>query len=254
MQVALLGKQLLFSLTVISLMFFLNISAGYADDDRSDHSSSKISKVHGFDISHFNGDVSWPTVKDSRNHFVVLKATEGVDWVDPTFKSHWIESKRAGLIRGAYHFFVAHDDPVEEARWYIENVTLEPGDLPPIVDVERADKKEMATLADNLSLFVSTIEEHFGVKPIIYTGPNFWSSFIKKPFPEHHLWIADYGVDQPILPKGWKRWTFWQYSQEGALKGVEKPVDFNTFAGSLEELKALLMTEKQDSQPEKSPS
>ncbi len=199
------------------------------------------SAVHGFDVSHFNGGVSWDVVSKNDLNFVVLKATEGVDWVDPSFASHWQESKKNGFIRGAYHFFVSADDPVAEANWFIQNVALEPGDLPPVVDVERADKKDLPNLTANLKIFVSALEKHFGVPPIIYTGPKFWSSSIKEPFPNHALWVAEYGVTQPALPNGWNNWTFWQYSQQGVVSGVEKAVDLNTFTGTIEDLRKLLL-------------
>lgn len=210
-------------------------------DPTSNAGSAAQYPVGGFDISHFNGEVDWSKVADTKKRFVVLKATEGIDWVDPTFNTHWVAAKKAGLVRGAYHFFVSHDDPAQEAEWYIKNVALEKGDLPPIVDVERAEKTDLTDLAKRLREFVRKLEAHFGEKPIIYTGPNFWNSYIKEPFEDHHLWIADYGVPEPVMPHGWKRWTFWQFTQQASLPGVEKSVDLNSFAGGQAELDRLLL-------------
>lgn len=207
-------------------LFFLTLNSAGAD-------------VQGADLSHFNGEVEWDQVEKSDLRFVVLKATEGVDWVDPTFAEHWESAKKSGFVRGAYHFFVSHDDPLEEAKWYVENVELEPGDLPPIVDVERADKKDKADLSKNLKSFLEVIEDHYGVKPIIYTGAKFWDSTIGEPLDGYHLWVAHYGVPKPSLPSGWDRWTFWQYTQGGKVEGIEKEVDLNRFSESEASLESL---------------
>lgn len=227
-------------LLILSLLILC--ASAYADSASVDEAKEQVTpQVEGFDISHFNGAVDWKRVAQSKKHFVVLKATEGVDWVDPTFAEHWSASKASGLVRGAYHFFVAHDDPIQEADWYIKNVSLEKGDLPPIVDVERAEKSDLLEISKRLRTFIARLEAHFHAKPIIYTGPNFWNTYIKEPFEEHHLWVADYGVSEPVIPAGWKQWTFWQFTQQASLPGIEKAVDLNAFAGTRKELGQMLL-------------
>lgn len=227
-----------FSISALSLAV-LCMAGFYASHAIAD--SKRADSPSGFDVSHFNGEIDWKRVSSTGTDFVVFKATEGIDWLDPTFSEHWKAAKTHGIIRGAYHFFVAHDDPMQEALWYIKNVALESGDLPPIIDVERAKKTETAGLSNKIRAFVSTIEKHYGTKPIIYTGPNFWNSHVKDGFNQHHLWIADYAVPQPVLPGGWKKWTFWQFTQQAELEGVEKPVDMNRFSGTHEDLQRILL-------------
>lgn len=41
---------------------------------------------------------------------------------------------------------------------------------------------------------------------------------------------------QPTLPRGWFKWTFWQYSEKGQVNGINAKVDLNLFNGSLEDL------------------
>ncbi|MCB0334556.1 MAG: hypothetical protein KDD55_13720 [Bdellovibrionales bacterium] len=193
--------------------------------------------IHGIDLSHFNGEVQWPVLRklENRPHFIVLKATEGIDYLDPAFNDHWEAALQHGFIRGAYHFFVAHDDPIAEAQWYIKNVSLQKGDLYPIVDVERATKNEKPGLKQRLQQFLSYLEKHYGVAPIVYTGPNFWNTSIGGSIHDGELWIAQYEVDAPSIPIGWNDWSFWQFTQEGKIAGVEKPVDMNRFSHSRKE-------------------
>ena len=41
---------------------------------------------------------------------------------------------------------------------------------------------------------------------------------------------------QPSLPRGWFKWTFWQYSEKGRVNGINAKVDLNVFNGTLEDL------------------
>ena len=41
---------------------------------------------------------------------------------------------------------------------------------------------------------------------------------------------------QPYLPRGWYKWTFWQYSEKGVVNGINAKVDMDLFNGTLEEL------------------
>ena len=57
-------------------------------------------------------------------------------------------------------------------------------------------------------------------------------------FSNYPLWIANYGVEAPAVPAnnwGGKSWTFWQYSDDGVVPGVNggaPPVDVNRYRGS----------------------
>jgi len=195
----------------------------------------------GIDVSHFSGDVDWSQVRKADSRFAFLKATEGNDWVDPTFQKHMTAAKQAGLVRGAYHFFVAHDDPEPQAENFIKNVTLEPGDLPPVVDVETMSSRPVDDLPARLRTWLKMVEDHYGVKPIIYTSPRFWNNEVKADFSDHPLWVAEYRDDLPTVPQGWLGWVFWQNQGDQKTPGVGKTADLNYFNGGMADLKRLLM-------------
>ncbi|HSR70457.1 MAG TPA: GH25 family lysozyme, partial [Acidobacteriota bacterium] len=136
-------------------------------------------KLHtGVDVSHHSGAIDWKQVAAQGHGFAIAKATEGVDLKDSTFDAHWKEIKEAGLLRGAYHFYVTEDPPHEQASFFIENVQLERGDLAPIVDIELiGHNTTLEGLAQRLKTFVELLEGHYGIKPIIYTSPNFWDKY-----------------------------------------------------------------------------
>src|SRR4026207_1273253 len=98
--------------------------------------------IHGIDVSKYQQTISWDAVKemkvkDIQLGFVFIKATEGIIKTDPQFRRNWKKSKQAGMIRGAYHFFLATKDGREQAENFISSVDLEEGDLPPVVDIEQ---------------------------------------------------------------------------------------------------------------------
>ena len=62
--------------------------------------------IHGFDISHHQGDVDWIEVaKDPNAGYIFLKATEGANFIDRNYRRNFREAKIAGLKVGSYHFF-----------------------------------------------------------------------------------------------------------------------------------------------------
>ncbi len=198
----------------------------------------------GIDISHHNGAVDWPVLKKNGTAFVFIKATDGLDYLDPMFNSHFAAAKEAGVIRGAYHFYESNDDGLAQAEWFIKNVPLLPGDLPPVVDIERVKTPVPSDIHANFNTFVNRLEEYYGHRPIIYTGERFWEHVMREHLPGYKLWIAHYGVPRPTVPPEWSGWNFWQFTEECMVEGVEKKVDCSYFNGSENELLRLLMERK----------
>src|SRR5262245_43937892 len=96
--------------------------------------------LDGIDVSHYDGAIDWAAVKASGQAFAVAKSTEGTSYVDPTFATNWAAMKQHGVVRSAYHFFHANLDPIAEADHFLKIMgPLEPGDLPPVLDLEVDD-------------------------------------------------------------------------------------------------------------------
>lgn len=201
-----------------------------------------VEELHrGIDVSVHSGAVDWGQVAAAGHRFAFVKATEGDDLEDPAFDDHWRALKQAGLLRGAYHFYVTEDDPEEQARFFIDTVHLEPGDLAPVVDVELIGHDTAAGLADRLKTWLERVEAHYGVKPIIYTTAKFWDDHFPGEFGEYPLWVAEYGVEEPRLPAGWKTWHLWQWNENMAVPGVEKGADLTRVHPAIADLSALLV-------------
>ena len=114
--------------------------------------------------------------------FSFIKATEGLSFVDNQFARNWRKSSQAGMIRGAYHYFIAYKSGKEQAQNFINTVDLKPGDLPPVLDVETISGSNVAELQEHVWEWLHTVEEHYGVKPIIYTGADFYAKYLGDAF------------------------------------------------------------------------
>lgn len=116
---------------------------------------------------------------------------------------------------------------------------LDSGDLPPVLDIEKRGKDENQLRRD-LKLWLDKIEQHYKVKPILYTSYKFKTRYLNDSvFNSYPYWIAHYYVDS-VEYRG--EWKFWQHTDVGTLPGIREKVDLNIFNGSLEELQ--LMTIK----------
>jgi lysozyme len=108
--------------------------------------------------------------------FAFIKATEGTGRTDPFFKRNWERSKKAGIVRGAYHFFIASRDGTLQAKNFTQTVTLESGDLPPVLDIEQTFGLAPETIRNEVRKWCTYIEAYYGVKPIIYTNADFYNA------------------------------------------------------------------------------
>lgn len=200
--------------------------------------------IHGIDVSKYQATIAWPEVKAMqvahiRLSFSFIKATEGIGNVDPHFKKNWKRARDAGIYRGAYHFFIASKDGRMQAEHFIRQVSLQAGDLPPVLDIEQVNGSSTAVIQREAKKWLAIIEEYYGVKPIIYTNVDFYNRHLGSAFDDYPLWVAHYYQrKQPRISRGW---VFWQHSDEGRVNGISSPVDFNVFNGDSTEFRELLI-------------
>lgn len=201
-------------------------------------------KTFGFDISHYQNvkDIQWDSLSIGNKtiplKFVVLRATMGNRSKDRNFEEFWELSKKHQLIRGAYHFYRADEDPVKQANNFLENVKLEEGDLVPVLDIEKIPvRNSKEKLLENLKIWLKIVEEKYGEKPIIYTYYHYYRDHLKGEFDDYPLWLANYNdVAQPSPNDDWK---IWQFTEKGIVYGINTKVDLNVFNGNLWSLKRL---------------
>lgn len=171
--------------------------------------------------------------------FAFIKATEGTSITDPFFKRNWKRAREAGMPRGAYHFFNPKKDGKSQAKHFIKKVQLQPGDLPPVLDVEKGWNVKKEKLQQEIRSWLQEVEAAYGVKPIIYTYVTFYEKYLKGSFDDYPLWIAHYF--QQHSPRIHRDWQFWQHSESGRVNGIVSKVDFNVFSGDSIAFRELLI-------------
>ena len=201
-------------------------------------------RIHGIDVSKYQQRINWESVKemqveDVRIGFAFIKATEGINNKDAFFKRNWKHCKDVMLARGAYHFFLGTKSVKLQAENFINQVDLESGDLPPVLDVEQTNGVPGDKLRERVKEWLVTIENHYGVRPIIYTNVDFYKFYLKDAFDEYPLWVAHYL--QKEKPRIYRNWHFWQYSELGRVNGILSKVDFNVFNGDSTEFRKMLI-------------
>lgn len=197
------------------------------------------SNARGIDVSAFQGSINWKQVAADGISFAWIKATEGTTITDSAFGTSYRDAKNAGILRGAYHFArpgagSAHD----QAQQFVSVVQASGGfdQLPPVLDVEDDGGLSPDALATWIEDWMSIVKATAGSQPILYTYTSFADSHLNAALSNTPLWIASYQVNQPKDTSGWTHWTFWQYSDTGAVRGITGHVDLDVYAGTASDL------------------
>lgn len=202
-------------------------------------------EVHGLDLSHYQGRIDWDALAEHRDdhfplRFVFIKATEGATHTDPRFADNFEQAQSHQFVRGAYHYFIPQTDADLQARHFIQTVSLEPGDLPPVLDVETTGRRPAKQLREAVRTWMDTVAAHYGVMPILYTSYKFKRRYLDTPeFDDYPYWIAHYYVDSVSYQRPW---AFWQHTDVGRVDGIDEAVDLNVFNGSMDELLQLTLS------------
>jgi len=198
--------------------------------------------LFGIDVSHYQGDVDWDEplkIQDSFPvSFVFVRATAGKDLKDRKFESHWKDLKRKNIIRGAYHYYRPNENSFQQADNFIKTVKLEKGDLPPVLDIENIPSSQsLDSLRLGLRRWLKRIENHYGMRPIIYSGEDFYNKHLYEEFPDYLIWVANYNF---FVERMEEDWHFWQFSDKASLPISKTAIDVNVFNGDSLKLKSLL--------------
>lgn len=197
--------------------------------------------IRGVDVSHHQGPVDWEQVRASGIDFAFIKATEGSDHQDSRFHENWANAGRAGLARGAYHFFTFCSPGRGQAENFLASLEgLEP-ELPPVADVEFAGNcRSWTTIEDiqqELSVFLAEVEASLGRRPTIYLTNTSHRRIIAGRFDDFPLWVRNTFLEPSS--RTYPRWAFWQFADNARLAGVRGPIDLNVYCCSGAEFLAL---------------
>lgn len=185
------------------------------------------------DISHYQPEPDWQALKGAGIVGVILKATEGTSYVDPTFDWRWTAAEDAGLAVSSYHFL--HHGSIQDQMEHYLNV-VQPGEGERLVIDFEDQACDVADLQQAIELLWESDE---GYELTVYGGSSFLKDCVKgcnDVLRQTSLWIAHYtSAAQPSWPtETWPTWSLWQYTDSARVAGIDGPVDGNRFNGSKE--------------------
>jgi len=207
-------------------------------------------EIHGIDISHYQGTIDWEELQQAMIggcplRFIIVKSTEGSSSLDENFNDNFYQAREYGFIRGAYHFWSNKSSAREQAYYFLKQVHLEDGDLPPVLDIEHAPAGvEVEDFQRDILTWLHIVEDKYHAKPILYTYYTFKEKYLSAPvFNDYPYWIAHYYVPKVEYRGAWK---FWQHTDAGHLPGIKGYVDFNIYNGSYYDLRKLTIGSEDD--------
>lgn len=198
-------------LVIALVTFLLLVGSGYSASSQ------------GIDVSKFQGVIDWRKVKASgKVKFAYIKATEGTSIQDPMYKRNIDSARAAGILVGSYHLYSKKTTAYQQFGNFKKVVQKSKQDLIPVLDIEERYGRDLYIA--RVDKILELMELEYGVKPLIYTSEKvYWEHFSSKKYKNYHIFIANYRRYPST------RFTLWQHSQTGRVKGISGDVDLNRF-------------------------
>ena len=159
-----------------------------------------------------------------------IKATEGNEYVDPTFHRNYALAKQAGLKVGAYHYFRMAKNGTVQAYNFLKSVKGKEIDLPLVIDVEEWGNDIFVDRDEAVKRLVKMVEciENNNYKVMIYTNKDGYKKFIRGNLDDKLLWLCTFKQPEKVVDYNW---TILQYSHWGEVAGIDGEVDLDVFNG-----------------------
>ena len=196
--------------------------------------------LYGIDISSWQSNLDLSQIAFD---FVIVKATEGTGYINPSCDKHVQQVLNLGKKLGFYHYAQNEQYTArQEAEFFINNCKGYFGKGIPVLDWEETVDDVQWALE-----WLQTVERETGVKPMIYMSESVvnaydWSSVANAGY---GLWVAKYKGYDPIYNfdltnagaepsvKHWSFYAMWQFTSTGRLDGYNANLDCNVFYGDL---------------------
>jgi lysozyme len=186
----------------------------------------KPGERYGIDVSHHQGEIDWGRVARDDVSFAYIKATEGGDFIDERFGENWIGAERAGLDRGACHFFTLCRSGDVQASHFLRTLPEDPGELVPAVDLELAgncaDRPDRGTVLREINEFLTLVERDTARRMLLYLAEDFESLYAVRDVLDRGLWHLQF-LRRPHV----EGWVVWQVMGFAHIEGIRGDVDLN---------------------------
>jgi lysozyme len=185
-------------------------------------------EAYGIDVSEHQGRIDWNAVSRDHVAFAYLKATEGEDHVDRWFPRNWSGAARAGITRGAYHFFTLCARGEEQARNFLHAVPSDLASLPPALDLELAGnchaRPSRAAVELELRTYLQQVEAATGRRVVLYVAGDFEQRYAVRESFDRPAWSR-----RLLRRPSEDGWVVWQVDGVAHVNGVQGDVDLDVF-------------------------
>jgi lysozyme len=200
--------------------------------------------VPGVDLSHWEPDTDFGLLYAAGVRFVITKATDGVDGVDPKWadfrsKASLLSREHDDFFFGGFHFFEPGQDPAKQAAHFLSIVRPVKGDIIPSLDTETAG----ANVGAESWAFDQAFVKATGYHSVLYTDEPFYLAGLKAAgfgaaIAAGHMrfWLARYRSEPPATAS-----DIWQFSDAGKVPGEPKTMDADVFFGDVEQFRARML-------------
>lgn len=189
--------------------------------------------LKGLDLSHHNKNMKNPYIINDYD-FIILKATEGATYRDPSLK-YWLEIMNGYKLKGFYHFARPDNKNIAkaEANNFLSAVLkyMDGGSIIAL-DVE-AGALNVRNLDEWCLEWCIQVKAATGITPMIYCSEAECKRFKKCCAWGCGLWVAKWSLLKPKNIAPWKFFAIWQKSDNVKVSGVR--CDLNVFNGKKEQ-------------------
>lgn len=179
---------------------------------------------NGIDVSAWQGNIDWASVRQDKVDFAMIRAAAGTT-VDRLFLQNM---KGAGLPLGVYLYSYARTPAEATAEARVLLTLIKPFKITYPVAYDIEDKMQHAlSVSERTALvqaFCSVIKEA-GYRPAVYTSASWFGSMLAlSALGDIDKWVAQWDASQSILGEDT---AIWQHSATGRVKGIKGDVDLN---------------------------
>ncbi len=189
--------------------------------------------IKGIDISNNNSISNLGAARAEGYEVCIIKATEGVNWVDPKLDINYNLAKAEGFKVGFYHFMSEKTSPTQQAIDFYNAIKDKVYEVIPCLDIESNSQNRNSTqITDRCLEFLAKFKELSGLDCMIYTGGYFGRNNLDSRIKVYKAWIAHYGVSAPMAT-GFYNVVGHQYTEHGRVQGINNNVDLNNFTNGV---------------------
>lgn len=180
--------------------------------------------MRGIDVSSHDGEPfkaeTEAAYKDAE--FVIVKATQGVRYINPTYDYAVKRAIADNKCLGVYHY-AEGGDPTAEAAYFVEKIKDVLGQAIPCLDWEGTQNPKFGD-TEWCYLFAEAFYKLTGIYPMVYTSAAHISQ-LAKCADKCRLWVAGYPKNDNswVVPdfkydiKPFKAFTVWQFTSGGDI-------------------------------------